>query len=104
MTNFRAPDLDSMVAQLRSAGIRVRVDPKRHPNGRFARLKDPAGNPMELWQPAGRDATGRQAPSKEAGQALKLRHLASGRLATPMSASWLAMNALSHQKAASVKP
>ena len=56
MLNFRVPDLDRMAAQLRSAGIRVRVDPKRYPNGRFARLKDPEGNPMELWQPAGRDA------------------------------------------------
>lgn len=85
MINFRMPDLGSMAAQPRSAGTRVRVDPKRYPNGRIA-------------PPA------RQAPRGKAGQALKLRHLASGRLATPMSASWLAMNALSHQKAASVKP
>jgi len=24
-----------------------------YPNGRFARLHDPEGNPIELWQPAG---------------------------------------------------
>jgi glyoxylase I family protein len=56
MINFRVPDLDAMVKQLRSGGIRVRVDPKRYPNGRFARLRDPEGNPIALWQPAGRDA------------------------------------------------
>ena len=28
-----------------------RIDPKTYPNGRFARLHDPDGNPIELWQP-----------------------------------------------------
>ena len=37
-------------------------------------------------------------------QALKLRHLPSGVFAIAISASWLAMNALSHQNAASVNP
>ena len=36
-----------MVAQLRSAGIDVKVDPQSYPNGRFARLHDPEGNPIE---------------------------------------------------------
>jgi catechol 2,3-dioxygenase-like lactoylglutathione lyase family enzyme len=53
MINFRVRDLDAMVAQLRSAGIEVRVDPETYPNGRFARLNDPEGNPIELWQPQG---------------------------------------------------
>jgi glyoxylase I family protein len=57
MINFRVEDLDAMVAQLRGAGIEVRVDPAEYPNGRFARLRDPEGNPIELWQPEGRDAT-----------------------------------------------
>jgi len=57
MINFRVPDLDAMVAQLRSAGITGEIDPERYPNGRFARLHDPEGNPpIELWQPAGRDS------------------------------------------------
>jgi predicted enzyme related to lactoylglutathione lyase len=51
MINFRVRDLDAMVRQLRSAGIDVTVDPTVHPNGRFARLHDPEGNPIELWQP-----------------------------------------------------
>jgi glyoxylase I family protein len=37
------------VAQLRAAGIEVTVDPETYPNGRFARLNDPEGNPIELW-------------------------------------------------------
>jgi len=52
MVNFRVHDLDKMVAQLRTAGIEVE-DPQSYPNvGRFARLHDPEGNPIELWQPA----------------------------------------------------
>src|SRR5215469_8008826 len=52
MVNFRVHDLDKMVAQLRAAGIEVK-DPESYPNiGRFARLHDPEGNPIELWQPS----------------------------------------------------
>jgi catechol 2,3-dioxygenase-like lactoylglutathione lyase family enzyme len=53
MVNFRVRDLDKMATQLRAAGIAVDVDPKVYPNGRFARIHDPEGNPIELWQPAG---------------------------------------------------
>ena len=58
MINFRVHNLDAMVAQLRAAGISVELDPQGYPNGRFARLYDPEGNPIELWEPAGRDAPG----------------------------------------------
>jgi len=51
MLNFRVRDLDKMVAQLGAAGITVKVDPESYPYGRFARLHDPEGNPIELWQP-----------------------------------------------------
>jgi glyoxylase I family protein len=50
MINFRVRNLDAVVAQLRGAGVAVEVDPERHPNGRFARLQDPEGNPIQLWQ------------------------------------------------------
>ncbi|MCH8500442.1 MAG: VOC family protein [Aliidiomarina sp.] len=50
MINFRVRDLDAMVAQLQAAGIEVDVDPNTYPNGRFARLEDPEGNPIQLWQ------------------------------------------------------
>ena len=56
MVNFRVRSLDAMVAQLRAAGVTVEIDPQSYPNGRFARLYDPESNPIELWEPAGRDA------------------------------------------------
>ena len=56
MVNFRVRDLDKMVAQLESKGVAVKVDPEAYPYGRFARLHDPEGNPIELWQPKARDA------------------------------------------------
>jgi predicted enzyme related to lactoylglutathione lyase len=58
MVNFRVRDLDKMAAQLQAAGIEVKIDPQSYPNGRFARLHDPEGNPIELWQPKGADAKG----------------------------------------------
>ena len=51
MINFRVDDLDAVVEQLRSAGETVDVDPERYPNGRFAELRDPEGNGIQLWQP-----------------------------------------------------
>lgn len=51
MMNFRVADLDGMVEQLRAADVEVSVDGEVHPNGRFARLHDPEGNPIELWEP-----------------------------------------------------
>jgi len=55
MINFRVRDLTKMVAQLRERGIAVEVDSQVYPNGRFARLSDPEGNPIQLWEPAGKD-------------------------------------------------
>jgi len=51
MINFRVRDLDKMAAQLRTAGTKVEIDPETYPNGRFASLHDPDGNPIQLWQP-----------------------------------------------------
>ena len=55
MLNFRVDDIDAMVAQLRAAGIEVHMDDlagEYAEIGRFARLNDPEGNPLELWEPA----------------------------------------------------
>ena len=52
MVNFRVSDLDAMIARLRSAGIEVTPDPEKYPNGRCARVYDPEGNAVELWEPA----------------------------------------------------
>ena len=54
--NFRVRDLEAMVAQLRAAGAAVEVDDTIYPNGRFAHLRDPEGNRIELWEPAGADS------------------------------------------------
>ena len=56
MVNFRVRNLDAMAAQLRAAGIDVLIDPQEYPNGRFARINDPEGNPIELWEPQGKHA------------------------------------------------
>jgi catechol 2,3-dioxygenase-like lactoylglutathione lyase family enzyme len=50
MVNFRVEDLDAFVAQLRAEDVEVEVDPEEYPHGRFARLYDPEGNPIELWE------------------------------------------------------
>jgi glyoxylase I family protein len=55
MLNFRVRDLDKMAAQLQAAGIEIKIYPP-DPTGKFARVHDPEGNPIELWQPAKPDA------------------------------------------------
>lgn len=50
MFNFRVRDLDALVAQLRGLGEEVTPDPEAYPYGRFARLHDPEGNAVELWE------------------------------------------------------
>jgi predicted enzyme related to lactoylglutathione lyase len=51
MLNFRVADLDAMLRQLDAAGIAYARDPETYPYGRFARLTDPEGTPIELWEP-----------------------------------------------------
>lgn len=50
--NLRVDDLDGMIERLRDAGLDVTVDETTYPNGRFASLHDPEGNPLQLWQVA----------------------------------------------------
>ena len=53
MLNLRVDDLDGLCATLRAAEIVVITDPEWDMPGvgRFARIHDPEGNPIELWQP-----------------------------------------------------
>lgn len=54
MINFRVDDLDGLIGQLTAAGIAVETRPDEWDTpetGRFARIVDPDGNPIELWQP-----------------------------------------------------
>jgi catechol 2,3-dioxygenase-like lactoylglutathione lyase family enzyme len=46
-------DITSEVERLRAAGLSFRNDIVTGPGGRQILLEDPAGNPIELFQPAG---------------------------------------------------
>ena len=52
MLNLRVADVEAFVAQLKADGVAVELDPETYPNGRFATLVDPEGNPIQLWEPA----------------------------------------------------
>ncbi|MEW2569387.1 VOC family protein [Streptomyces sp. NPDC047070] len=53
MLNFRVRDLDAMLAQLRAKGADVAQETQDMEGvGRFGWVTDPAGNRVELWQPA----------------------------------------------------
>ena len=47
-------DIDREVARLREAGLTFRNDVVTGPGGQQILVEDPAGNPIELFQPAGR--------------------------------------------------
>lgn len=53
MINFRVKALDQLISALRETGIEVITNPEwdMPETGRFARIYDPEGNPIELWQP-----------------------------------------------------
>ncbi len=54
MLNLRVEGLDALVDRLAKAGIEAERRPEEwdHPEvGRFARIVDPEGNPIELWEP-----------------------------------------------------
>lgn len=54
MLNLRVTGLDALIASLQAAGIAVETRPDEwdHPEvGRFARITDPEGNNVELWEP-----------------------------------------------------
>lgn len=54
MINLRVDDLDGLMDTLRAAGIAIETRPDEWDSaeaGKFARIHDPDGNPIELWQP-----------------------------------------------------
>ncbi|WP_128516214.1 VOC family protein [Tabrizicola thermarum] len=56
MLNLRVDDLTGMIAALRAAGIEVETRADWDGDGSygtFARIHDPEGTPIELWQPPG---------------------------------------------------
>jgi predicted enzyme related to lactoylglutathione lyase len=53
MLNLRVRDLDGLLERLNAGGIGVIVKPEwdSPETGRFARIHDPEGNAVELWEP-----------------------------------------------------
>ena len=51
MINYRVDNLVEMIALLRAGGVEVAAGPESHENGKFARIMDPEGNKVELWEP-----------------------------------------------------
>ncbi|WP_299483259.1 VOC family protein [uncultured Roseibium sp.] len=54
MLNFRVADLDAVLSYLREQDITVSREETMDGIGRFARIHDPEGNPVELWEPENR--------------------------------------------------
>ena len=52
--HFIVDDIEAEVARLRAAGVHFRNDIISGPGGKQVVLDDPSGNPIELFQPAGR--------------------------------------------------
>jgi len=46
------PDIEAEVSRLRAAGLVFRNDIVKGPGGQQVLIEDPAGNPVELFQPA----------------------------------------------------
>jgi predicted enzyme related to lactoylglutathione lyase len=53
MLNLRVSGLDDLLQELAAAGIEIVKDPEwdTPETGRFARIHDPEGNAIELWEP-----------------------------------------------------
>ena len=51
MINLRVRDLKGLLERLRGAGIEITQEQTHEGVGSFARIHDPEGNPIELWEP-----------------------------------------------------
>ena len=53
MINLRVDGIDALMDKLKASGIEVLTNPDWDAPGvgRFARIHDPEGNPIELWEP-----------------------------------------------------
>jgi predicted enzyme related to lactoylglutathione lyase len=54
MVNLRVQGLDELLAKLEQAGVTIGQLHRNTEAGDFARIHDPEGNPIELWQPPAR--------------------------------------------------
>jgi len=51
MINYRVEDLDGLLAQLETEGVKILGEITRHEFGRFAHIVDCDGRTVELWEP-----------------------------------------------------
>ena len=51
MINLRVDDLEGLLVALRGLGVEIQREEAMEGVGRFARIHDPEGNPIELWEP-----------------------------------------------------
>ena len=52
MINFRVDDLDGLLTDLAANGVWIDDRREDYSYGRFAWIRDPEGNRIELWEPA----------------------------------------------------
>jgi catechol 2,3-dioxygenase-like lactoylglutathione lyase family enzyme len=53
VVNYRVRDLSALLRQLRAANIEIEKEVDYDDYGRFAWIRDPEGNKIELYQPVG---------------------------------------------------
>ena len=51
MFNFRVENLNALLVLLNEEGITIVGEVREYPFGRFAKIVDPEGNTIELWEP-----------------------------------------------------
>jgi predicted enzyme related to lactoylglutathione lyase len=51
MVNYRVEDLNSLLEELRSNGVKVVGEIEEFEYGKFAHIMDPEGRKIELWEP-----------------------------------------------------
>ncbi len=55
MINYRVEDLDALMEALKNEGVQILRPVSDTPYGRFAAIRDPEGNGIELWEPPAND-------------------------------------------------
>lgn len=51
MINYRVQNIESLVQELKAAGVEVLDDIEAYDYGKFVHIMDPEGNKIELWEP-----------------------------------------------------
>ena len=51
MINFRVAHIESLIEELRAAGVEVTMEVETYEYGKFAHIMDPNGLKIELWEP-----------------------------------------------------